>query len=256
MKVKIIISLFLILLVSACGCQKTVIPKPAPIAIPDDAKLVCIFFDDAFTNQYEVALPILLEYDFKATFGVITDYVGTGHDLWEYMDTDKLEDLARYGMDIGCHTKTHPDLTTISDEQLREEIIESKKDLENMGFEVSTMVYPYYEWNDKVIDYVIEANFTCARAGWTQKGFYDPNDSGPRARYHVTAWQIHGQDMDRFKYIVGKAGRYAVVCLVYHFISDEGPETTSTPLASFQEQMAYLKSAGYFVIPLPDIFRQ
>ena len=83
MKVKIIISLFLILLVSACGCQKTVIPKPAPIAIPDDAKLVCIFFDDAFTNQYEVALPILLEYDFKATFGVITDYVGTGHDLWE-----------------------------------------------------------------------------------------------------------------------------------------------------------------------------
>jgi peptidoglycan/xylan/chitin deacetylase (PgdA/CDA1 family) len=256
MKAKIVISLFLIFLVSVCGCQKTVIPKPAPIPIPPDAKLVCIFFDDGFTNQYEVALPILLEHDFKATFGVITDYVGTGHDLWQYMDTGELEDLARYGMDIGCHTKTHLDLTTVSDKQLNEEIIESKKDLEHMGFEVSTMVYPYYAWNDKVIEYTISANFTCARAGWTEKGFFDTNDSDPKARYHVTAWQISQQDMNRFKYIVDKAGPDAVVCLVYHFISDTGPESTSTPVANFQEQMAYLKNAGFTVIPLPDIFRQ
>ena len=256
MKTKIFVTLCLLFVVLVVGCQKTVILKPPPVAIPPDAKLVCLFFDDAFVNQYEVALPILLEYEFKATFGVITDYIGTGHDLWEYMDTGELEDLARHGMDIACHTKTHHDLATLSDEQLREEIIEAKEDLENMGFEVSTMVYPFYSWNDKVIDYVVAANFTCARAGWTQEGVFNPGNSDPRARYHVTAWQISKQDMDRFKYIVGKAGRDAVVCLVYHFIDDTGPETTSTPIANFQGQMAYLKNAGYTVIPLPDLFRQ
>jgi peptidoglycan/xylan/chitin deacetylase (PgdA/CDA1 family) len=66
------------------GCQKTVVPKPAAIPIPPDARLVCLFFDDAYTNQYEVALPILLEYNYKATFGVITDYIVTGRDLIEY----------------------------------------------------------------------------------------------------------------------------------------------------------------------------
>ena len=256
MKAKISVILCLMLVTLVVGCQKTVIPKPPPVAIPPEAKLVCLFFDDAFKNQYEVALPVLLEYNYKATFGVITDYIGTGRDLMEYMGTGELEELAKYGMDIASHTKTHPDLTTLSDEQLREEIIESKIDLENMGFEVSTMVYPYYAWNDKVIEYTIAANFTCARAGWTQKGVYNPSNSDTKARYHITAWQISKQDIDRFKYIVGKAGRDAVVSLVYHFISDDGPETTSTPPANFQEQMAYLKNAGYTVIPLPDIFRQ
>ena len=256
MKAKIFIILCLLCLVLTAGCQKTVILKPPPVPIPPDGKLVCIFFDDAFTNQYEVALPILLEHNFKATFGVITDYVGTGRDLWEYMNTEHLEDLAMYGMDIACHTKTHSDLTTLSDEQLREEIIEAKKDLENLGFEVSTLVYPYYAWNDKVVDYSITANYTCARAGWTQAGVYNLSTDDPRARYHVTAWQISSQNMSRFKFIVGKAGGNSVVCLVYHFISDIGPETTSTPLANFLEQMAYLKNAGFTVIPLPDLFRQ
>ena len=256
MKAKISIILCLLLLSLVTSCQKTVIPKPAAIPIPPDAKLVCLFFDDAFKNQYEVALPILLEYNFKATFGVITDYISTGRDLMEYMGTEELEELAKYGMDIASHTKTHAELTVLSDEQLREEIIESKKDLENMGFEVSTVVYPYYSWNDKVIDYAIAANFTCARAGWTQEGVFNPSNSDPRARYHVAAWQISKQDMNRFKYIVGKAGRNSVVCLVYHLISDDGPETTSTPIANFREQMAYLKNAGYTVIPLPDLFRQ
>ena len=243
------------LLVLATGCQQVVITKPPPVPIPPDSKLVCIFFDDAFQNQYEVALPVLLEYDFKATFGVITDHVDTGYDLWEYMDIKELKELANYGMDIACHTKTHPDLTTISDEQLYDEIIESKKDLENMGFEVSTMVYPYYEWNNKVISYTIEAGFIWGRAGWTEGYVYDITTNDVMEKYHVTAWQISNQDIDTFKIIVGRANGNSIVCLVYHFITNDGPEETSTPLANFLEQMAYLHDEGYTVIPLSDLFK-
>jgi peptidoglycan/xylan/chitin deacetylase (PgdA/CDA1 family) len=256
MKAKISVILCLLLLVFAGGCQKQTILKPPPVTIPPDAKIVCLFFDDAFENQYEIAWPILQEYNFKATFGVITEYIGTGRDLMRYMDLGQLEELARDGMDIASHTKTHIHLRLLSDEQLRDEVIDSKKYLENLGFVVDTLVYPFYEWDDRIIEQVIAANYTCARAGWTRDRVFDPDTTDPNSKYHIAAWQITNQDMDAFKLIVDQAGPNAVVCLVYHLISDEGPESTSTPVANFQEQMAYLKNAGFTVIPLPDLFRQ
>jgi peptidoglycan/xylan/chitin deacetylase (PgdA/CDA1 family) len=254
MKIKIAIILCPVLLTLFMGCQEAVIPKPAPKPIPPDARLVCLFFDDAFLNQYDAALPVLLENDFKATFGVITGSIGKGHGLWEYMDEKELKELAKYGMDIGGHTRTHPNLTeNLTDEQLQEEIIDSKKHLEKMGFEVTTMVYPYYAWDDRVIKYVREAGYTCARSGWSHEGAYDLTTADPEARYHVSAWQITRQDMSRFQFIVSKASRQSVVSLVYHFISNTGPEETSTPVANFQAQMSYLKEAGFTVVPLPDL---
>ena len=38
-------------------------------------------------------------------------------------------------------------------------------------------------------------------------------------------------------------------------VADDGPETTSTPVANFREQMAYLKEAGLNVILLPELLR-
>jgi peptidoglycan/xylan/chitin deacetylase (PgdA/CDA1 family) len=256
MKAKISIILCLLFLSLLVGCQKPFIAKPPPIPIPSDAKIVCIFFDDAFMNQYDVALPVLLEYNYKASFGVITDHISKGRDIMEYMGSDKLRELANYGMDIASHTETHPHLRTLSDEQLRDEIFESKKVLEELGLEVSTFIYPYYEWDDRVIDSVIAANYTCARGGWTQERVYNTNTTILKAKYHVAAWQISNQDTDGFKTIVNQAGPNTVVCLVYHLISDEGPEETTTPVENFKEQMAYLKNAGFTVVPLPDLFRQ
>lgn len=262
MKKSLVIFLGLLSLLAACGCRGGQSPEPAttplpPVTIPPNAKLVSLFFDDAFLNQYEVAFPVLREHDFQATFGVITGSIGTGHGLWEYMDKKHLKELAGYGMDIASHTRTHPDLTaSLTDEQLRQEIIDSKQELEKMGFKVNTMVYPYYEWDDRVVAYVREAGYTCARAGWSREKAYHLSTTDPVARYHVFSWQITSQDMDTFKLYLKEAGPEAMVGLTYHFIADDGPAETSTPVINFKAQMAYLKQAGYTVIPLPDIFRQ
>ncbi len=260
MNVKLAISLCMLSLLSlimAAGCQKTGVPELEPVVIPPDAKLVSLFFDDAFLNQYEVSLPVLLEHDFKATFGVITGSIGKGHGLWEYMDKKKLKELAGYGMDIASHTETHCHLAdNLTDKQLRREIIDSKKHLEKMGFRVSTMVYPYYEWDDRVIEYVKEAGYTCARAGWNKEKSYDLQTTDPQARYHVFSWQITDQNMEKFKHYLVEAGPNSLVGLTYHFIADDGPEDTSTPVASFKAQMDYLKEAGFTVVRLPDLFRR
>ncbi|MGD0795386.1 MAG: polysaccharide deacetylase family protein [Dehalococcoidales bacterium] len=251
-----LICLLLLTLFLVFGCQQNIVATPIPPAtIPPDAKLVSLFFDDGFLNQYEVALPVLREYGFRATFGVITGSIGKGHGLWQYMDKKHIKALADSGMDIASHTVDHVSLTAnVTDKQLRHEVFDSKKQLEGMGFKVTTMVYPYYEWNDRVIACVRDAGYTCARAGWSNQKAYDLTTADPNARYHVFSWQITNQDMDTFKLYLKEAGPTTLVGLTYHFISDSGPVNTSTPLANFKAQMAYLKEAGYTVVPLPQIF--
>jgi peptidoglycan/xylan/chitin deacetylase (PgdA/CDA1 family) len=262
LKKSLVILLCLLVPIVAVGCggvpasETTAAPLP-PVTIPADARLVSLFFDDGFINQYEVAWPVLRQYGFRATFGIITGSIGKGHDLWAYMDKKQLKDLAAGGMDIASHTRTHLDLTAnLTDERLRQEIGDSKKELEGMGFRVSTMVYPYYAWDDRVVACVREAGYTCARAGWCQERAYSLATTNVTARYHVFSWQITNQDMANFKTYLKEAGPDRLVGLTYHFIADDGPASTSTPVASFQEQMAYLTGAGYTVVPLPQLFTQ
>lgn len=251
-KAKFVAILPLLVVLLMVGCQKQQSLPPPTIA--PDAKLVCLFFDDGWQNQYDVALPILLEYDFKATFSVISDKIGTGQGFWKYMAAKELKKLAKYGMDIASHTRTHPRLTAnLTDKQLREEIIDSKKHLEKLGFRIRTFAYPYYEWDDVVINYVREAGYVCARGGWPEEKAYDLTSTDPEARYHVPSYPITNQNPEVFKSIVGQASRYSVVSLTYHFISDTGPAETSTPVQNFRDQMRYLKEAGFIVVLLPDL---
>jgi peptidoglycan/xylan/chitin deacetylase (PgdA/CDA1 family) len=248
-----IITLFLLLL---NGCGVSVIPKPPPVVITPDAKIVCLFFDDGYQNQYDEAYPVLKKYKFTATFGIITSSIGKGNDIYQYMTQDELRDLARYGMDIASHSVTHPQLLTLSDAQLHDEIFNSKEQLESLGIVVDTFIAPYYEWNNTMVDYIIAANYTCARCGLSTNETFNPSNPDPRARYHITAYAVTNESLSTFKIIVDKAGPHDVVCLVYHLISDTGPTSLSTLVKEFKKQMSYLHSANFTVVPLSDLFRQ
>lgn len=222
--------------------------------IPSDARLVCLFFDDGWQNQYDVALPVLLQHDFKATFGIITDHIGSGKDIWEYIDVGEIQMLAKHGMGIGGHTKTHPHLAhDLSDQQLTEEIIGSRAHLEKLGFDVRTFIYPFCEWDERIIGYVKQAGYSCARGCRWDEDFYNLDTVDEDARFHVASRSIVQHNFDQFKSAVDKAGNRNVVCLTYHFISDTGPESTSTPVSNFVEQMRYLKENGFKVVLLPDL---
>lgn len=246
MKIKIIIFICLVCFVIPTGFHISASQKPVKI---------CLFFDDAWANQYEVALPVLLEHDFKATFGIITGSIGTGENFWEYMGEEELKELSGHGMEIACHTATHPHLIdNLTDEQLYEEIIGSKLYLNQIGFDVETFIYPYYEWDDRVIEYVKEAGFTCARGGWPEEGAFKINLPDSESIYHLPSRQITNQDMTMFKSYLDELDSGDIICLVYHFIADNGPETTSTPVINFHEQMAYLEEAGFTIVLLSDFF--
>ena len=131
--------------------------------LPD--KAIVLSFDDGWKTQYQYAVPILEKYKFTATFFIISNY--TNNNYKAYMSWDNLKDLVKNGFDIESHTKTHPILTKLDSKKLSDELVGSKKILEDkLGIKVSALAYPNYMENIKVRDAVKSAGYLGARAGW------------------------------------------------------------------------------------------
>jgi peptidoglycan/xylan/chitin deacetylase (PgdA/CDA1 family) len=112
------------------------------------AKPIILSFDDGLKDDYTVVFPILKKHDFVGTFFVITDSVGHS----AFMNWKQILEMSAAGMDIQAHTVTHPRLTAVSHEVAVQEIVESKKILENhLKKPVTVLAYPYGCYNDDVI---------------------------------------------------------------------------------------------------------
>jgi peptidoglycan/xylan/chitin deacetylase (PgdA/CDA1 family) len=125
---------------------------------------IIISFDDDWQSQYVNAVPLLRTYGFKATFFVWVRAVGRAH----HMTWDEIRELDVEGMEIGCHTLTHLILPKLkSDDQLRREIVAAKDMIEaRIGHPVTSLAYPFGQYDERVVAAAREAGFTTARSTW------------------------------------------------------------------------------------------
>ncbi len=125
---------------------------------------VVISFDDDWESQYTYALPLLQKYGFTATFYIWVAAVGRKH----HMTWDEIRALRAAGMQIGCHSMTHPYLTRVAkDTALRWEILGAKRIIEErVGVRVTSFAYPFGQYDDRVVEMVRESGFTSARSTW------------------------------------------------------------------------------------------
>jgi peptidoglycan/xylan/chitin deacetylase (PgdA/CDA1 family) len=132
---------------------------------------VFLTFDDGFRDVFEHALPLLQTHHCHAIEFIVADLIGKSSE-WQVRDDDtpgRLMDKAQIdewlaaGNEIGSHTLSHPFLTRVSPTKAREEIIASKKKLEDVfGQPILHFCYPYGDWNQVVRDFVAEAGYETA----------------------------------------------------------------------------------------------
>ena len=140
-------------------------PVPAP------PRSVWLTFDDGFHDVFENALPLLQKYHARGTVFLVTNLLGKTNE-WQQRQGDVVELLMNEvqvrawlaaGHQIGSHTLTHPHLTRLSQAAAREEIVNSKKSLEDLfGVRIDHFCYPYGDWNEAVRDLVRDAGYRTA----------------------------------------------------------------------------------------------
>jgi peptidoglycan/xylan/chitin deacetylase (PgdA/CDA1 family) len=89
-------------------------------------------------------LDLLKKYNIKATFFVIGENIHNNQDV--------LKRIEKEGHVIGVHTFTHPDLTKLSDEKVREELIKTIDAIHKVlpNYKIKFMRPPYGMINEKV----------------------------------------------------------------------------------------------------------
>jgi peptidoglycan/xylan/chitin deacetylase (PgdA/CDA1 family) len=127
---------------------------------------VAITFDDGYHNNYEFAVPLLLERNLPASFFLTAGFVNTRDRFWWDVEKGQYEnamtwaqarEIAELGFSIGCHTWSHPDLGTEPIGSSDREIREAREEIaERTGTRVQHFAYPYggranvtEEWIDK-----------------------------------------------------------------------------------------------------------
>jgi peptidoglycan/xylan/chitin deacetylase (PgdA/CDA1 family) len=111
------------------------------------SRAIVLTFDDGHVSNHDLTLPILLEYQLKATFFVTAGLIGTG----ETMSWEQIRALHAAGMEIGSHTVTHRPPSTLDDRALRYELLESRRILEDgLGALVTSISSPTGFFNPRM----------------------------------------------------------------------------------------------------------
>ena len=152
-----ILSMFLLSIDVGGGASAEVYFGTAPRLVPiysveTDEKKVAISFDTAWgADKTLKIIEILKEYNVQSTFFMVGFWVD------DYPEMVKAIDEA--GIEIGTHSNTHPDFTTISSDQMRLELESSINKITNItGKPVSLFRAPYGAYNNTVINVAEEMN--------------------------------------------------------------------------------------------------
>lgn len=137
-------------------------------------KPVVITFDDGYLDITEHALPVLKSLGFRATVFIVTSCIGGNND-WDsqwgtvpLMDADQIRYWAGLGMEFGCHSAKHRDLTQMTPLELERDISSSNDELCSvLGTRVITFAYPYGR-NNPTVRRIVGRTFPLAFS--TQKG--------------------------------------------------------------------------------------
>lgn len=199
--------------------------KETQSGTPFSQGMVTLSFDDGWQSTYQNAIPILNNHGIKSTQYIFTDALGTAG----YIAVPQMLDMQNQGHEIAAHSKTHSDLTTLTNEQIIDEVLGSKQELENLGVNSTTsFAYPYGTWNENIKNIVKQSGYKGARTALAQDSGFNYADQDP---YLLKTFSIEVDTAaDKVQQIISQAVQNKTwVILVFHQIENSGGQYSTTP---------------------------
>jgi peptidoglycan/xylan/chitin deacetylase (PgdA/CDA1 family) len=163
---------------------------------------VHVTFDDAFRSAatvfpalerlgVTVQIFVCSRYALVGAPLTIPELAGDDPEQLATMSWDELREHTARGIAIGSHAVSHPHLTTLSDDELRRELNESKQEIEDrLGRPCGELAYPYGEHDARVRAEARAAGYRCAYA---LRGSRSDAYAAPRLdlyRRHKVPWTL------------------------------------------------------------------
>lgn len=138
-------------------------------ALNPGGRYCAITFDDGFICVRDNALPVLAKRNIPATLFVPSDCLGKrppwldeGNAGYKnvVMTEAQLNSLDKELVLIGSHGRTHSNLLQIDADEARKEIVQSKKELENLlNRPIETISFPHGDFNQTHVDIAVSAGY-------------------------------------------------------------------------------------------------
>ena len=121
-------------------------PSTSTTCQPLARGMLSLTMDDSYPSQWTLAAPVMAKYGMKATIYNIT------HTLIDYGWLPSAQSLANAGHEVGSHTVSHNDLTTMSVSNIDAELANSQSYLlANVGNPVDSFATPMGNYNATVL---------------------------------------------------------------------------------------------------------
>ena len=129
--------------------------KELPIySVDTNEKKIAISFDAAWgAERTDELLSILRERNIKTTFFLVG--------IWVDKYPEKVQEIARAGHEIGNHSTTHPHMSKLSSEQIKNELETTQRKIEELAGDRAVKLFrpPFGDYNDTLI-------LTCRNLGY------------------------------------------------------------------------------------------
>jgi hypothetical protein len=173
-----------------------------------------------------------------------------GGDNPESLTWAQIHQLADHGDEIAGHTRTHPDLPTLSSAAQVAEICGSRQDLLAQGFAAVSFAYPYGDYTTTTEQIVKQCGYTSGRGAWGGVETVPPADRyALRTLDNVTdTVGVAGLEAQ-----LGTAGPGQWLDYVFHDIGDAYPggdqyRITTPDFTAFLDWLARQRDRGAVVI--------
>lgn len=210
---------------------------------------IVLTFDDVDASVYSLAYPQLSSRKMVGTAYMVSDWIGTAGKL----TAAQLQDLYAAGWDIGNHSKTHATLTSLTQQQVQDELEACETALEALGLTRGTkhVAYPSGSAN---------ATVWAAMAAWGAKTGRGGGIGTPYDRYDIGfPYKINWTNLPALATAKLNVDRAIVtnVTLIYvfHTFSEGGSDTgLNWTMATFTEFLDYLITKGVKTLTMDEYY--
>jgi peptidoglycan/xylan/chitin deacetylase (PgdA/CDA1 family) len=221
-------------------------------AMTDDSfstGMLTLVFDDGRASQFRNARPIINAAGLNATYAIITKpQLVRDSSTKAFMTWAEITTLSNEKNEIAAHSRSHPDLSSLTRDELQKEVKGSYQDLVTRGLIPSTFVYPYGGVNSLVERIVRTTGFRGARGSY----FGLDGASADRFNLHDIVINRDTPTTKIEKWIEQAFTQKRWVIFELHDVLPQGGDEYSITPEKLERIVNYIRHSGIKVVTLQE----